>query len=154
VNRRRWLTLLTAGAAVLVATTGTGGFSAVEADRGLDVSVVADDRAHLGITVEETTGANGSTFTLLTLDDNFPHGTDVRVESVAAPDNAPIRVKSWSMDGPVDVTCVETTADTDVTLLIDARGDGVRVIKHKQVTVTCEEFTTNSTTETPTTTAD
>lgn len=137
-------------AAVLVATS-TGGFSAMAADRGVQVSVVDDEHAFLGITVEDTEGTVGNAqFTLLKLTDNF--GQDVDVDEVTvASDDAPIEVElpsaATATDGTylemddtltVPVSCTEpTTGKVDVTLHIVASGTGVTVVKDKTVAVEC-----------------
>jgi len=48
VNRRRLLALGFA-AALLASVAGTGGFASVDASRGIEVAVVDDDEAYLGI---------------------------------------------------------------------------------------------------------
>jgi len=53
--KRRNLILLLGGASSGAMSVGTGAFSSVEADRGVEVNVVDDDEAYLGITVNEET---------------------------------------------------------------------------------------------------
>jgi hypothetical protein len=60
VNRRHLL-LLGLAAVLLASAGGTGGFSAVDASRGIEVAVVDDDEAYLGI---EQHGVNGDTWKL------------------------------------------------------------------------------------------
>lgn len=136
--------------AVLIAT-GTGGFSAMAADRSLQVSVVEDEHAFLGIEVVEREGTVGNTqFTLLELTDNFGQDVDVDEVTVASED-APIEVElpseATSTDGDflamddtldVPVSCTEPTdGAVDVTLHIVASGTGVTVVKDKTVGVEC-----------------
>lgn len=45
MTRAKWLSVALAVAAAAALTTGTAGFSSVQADRGVSVSVVSDDRA-------------------------------------------------------------------------------------------------------------
>lgn len=134
-------------AAVLLATA-TGGFSAVAADRAVDISVADDRYALLGIEVGDTDGTvGGDPFTLLTLTDNFPQDVDADKVAVTS-DGAPIEVtldddaaeadgELLQMDDRLDVT-VACTRPTDgpesVTLHIVASGDDVTVTKDKTVT--------------------
>ena len=58
---RRHLLLFGLAAVLLASVGGTGGFSAVDASRGIEVAVVDDDEAYLGI---ERHGVNGDTWKL------------------------------------------------------------------------------------------
>jgi len=53
--KRRTLILLLGGTSSGAMSVGTGAFSSVEAERGVEVNVVDDDEAYLGIAVDEET---------------------------------------------------------------------------------------------------
>lgn len=144
----RYLSLVLVLLAALLAT-GTGAFTSVNGDRGMAVSVASDQRAMLGVDIDETDGVvGGDSFTVLDLIDNFSPGTSVQVTDVSVPSSAPIAVAGDSAgsalpaavdDTSVEATCEETADDQTVTVTVTVEGDGLTVTKHKEVPVTCEE---------------
>jgi hypothetical protein len=131
--------------AAFLFVTGSGAFDAASTDRDMSVRVVDDEDAYLGITVQQTEGTlSGDAFALLSLEDNFRQ--DVSVDSVSIPDEAPIRLDSASMDGPIEVNCTEASDEggEQVKLTIEVSGRNVEAVKNKQVTVTCIEASSTS----------
>lgn len=145
--------------AIALLATGTGGFSSIEAERGVDVAVAEDEHALLGIEVAETEGTVGNSFTLLKLFNNFDQ--DISVESVEADDKAPIDVQSATVNGAVTVECLSAVTSAEVDLTVSVTGDDVSITKYKDVEVTCNEATptpsptpTSTPTQTPNSTPD
>lgn len=71
----RRLALVLGLTAVVLLATGTGAFSSVSAERGVDVAVVDDEHAYVAIQNDETVGLSGSdqyTHTYLTVRNRFP----------------------------------------------------------------------------------
>jgi hypothetical protein len=122
---------------------GSGGFSAVSADRGIGAAVAADERAYLGI--QDRTPAEGTVagepITLLEVTDNFPE--DVDLDSVQLTDaEAPIALRSGSVEldpsGDVTATCTAPTDGTEtVSIRLRASGAGVETTLARQIAVDC-----------------
>lgn len=74
VNRRRLLGIGIA-IALLASVSGTGGFSSTVAERGVEVAVVDDDRAYLGI---DQAGVNDGTWNV-TMTNRLSSGTALDV---------------------------------------------------------------------------
>lgn len=134
---RRWLY----GGLLVLATTmlvSTGSFSALSADRGVDVAVAEDENAYLGVTTPENpTGTVGENFTLLTISDNS--GSDLELDSVNIDDQSPIELTSDPESfGAVTVSCNQSADDQNVDVVIEASSDGMTVDKTKTVSVSCE----------------
>ncbi|MUV90259.1 hypothetical protein GJ629_10440 [Halapricum sp. CBA1109] len=134
------------GAVLVLAVSllvGSGGFSAVSADRGVGAAVAADERAYLGI--QDRTPAEGTVagepITLLEVTDNFP--ADVDLDSVRLTDaQAPIALRSGSLEldpsGDVTATCTAPTDGTEtVSIRLRASGAGVEMALNRQIAVDC-----------------
>lgn len=125
---------------------GTGSFTSVSAERGLDVSVVDDQNAYLGVT-EETLeeGENGGQFTALHLEDQFPGDTDLELEHVETDGDFVTVTTSAGAEigGPsdpldVDVRCADDSVGTEtVEFSITAEGTGVKADVDHSVGITC-----------------
>lgn len=77
MNRRAWV-VLAAAAVALASTAGTGAVSSMSAERGMNVDVVEDERAYLGVDIETTTTENGTAVNV-TVSNQFPSGTTLDV---------------------------------------------------------------------------
>ncbi|MDY7082682.1 MAG: hypothetical protein SXQ77_09815 [Halobacteria archaeon] len=139
--RRLMLVLATA---VLLLAVGTTAFSSTAADRGVNVDVVKDSDAYLGITAGDLDVESGDETPLLTLENQFTTNLDsVSVETVDdgaldlsvkyAPDELGI---GNSGQVTAEVECSSKTTE-EVELLIEASGDTVSVEKRKQLEVEC-----------------
>ena len=115
---------------------GTAGFSAIDADRGIEVSVVDDDSAYLGVETVDPIVENESS-TVAVYENGF--GTDLDEFSVHAVSTDP-NVDATVADAPesldpgesarVDVVVESEDVDLDsvkLQLSVTASGDGVSV---------------------------
>jgi hypothetical protein len=108
----RFIVLLAGALAVLGATLGTGGFSAVAADRSVDIQVVDDDRAYLGIEQNATT-INDTTNLTVTVTNRFTErlgrvtvtlsGEDESIGSISPGQSSEARFTNVSCAGTVRV---------------------------------------------------
>jgi len=147
MGRLKWASLVFACAAVALAV-GAGAFTSVSADRGVEVAVVDDDEALLGVEKDESTGVvDGEPFHLLELTNRAPGSMQVESVSVSAASGGDAPIKVGRENDEIDRTlhleasCTDKTASTgeDVTLTIAVTGDNVQITKHKDVMVTCNE---------------
>ncbi|WP_227131109.1 hypothetical protein [Halorubellus salinus] len=135
MSRRGWL-VLGAAVVVLATTTGTGAFSAVNAERGIQVAVVDDDSAYLGVAITANATGNNTTATI-TVRNQFSDGTTLTTVTATSDDDivsltpgTTTLASGESGTGTVEnVTCGET-------VVIQARGDGVNVEFEREIT--CE----------------
>jgi len=152
--------LLVAAALALVSATATGGYGSVEADRGLDVSVAADDRAYLGVdSTDRSVPAGGATdVTVLTLENRFADrlgsidvavGGDDPTPPVAQTTTGPAELRAGESGGvTVTVACDNGTAShrTETwTVTVVAAGQGAAVELARSVDITCEPAALSST---------
>lgn len=121
---RRQPVLVAGVVAALVAVSGSAGFTSTAADRGVEVAVVDDDEAFLGVertTVNETDGtANLS----VTVTNRFPAGTTLDTVEVAVDGNTETRT---NVGTGVAVTVEFDSVDCDESLTVNAYGTGVEV---------------------------
>ncbi|MFC6785229.1 hypothetical protein ACFQFH_04600 [Halobaculum halobium] len=139
---------LAALAVAVLATTQTGAFVSVAADRPVTVNEVGDDRGYFGID-RETVSVAGNVSegeTLAVFTNRFPRAVDVDV-SVGDPDGYPV-LENVEPPGTLgegdagavtaDVQCDNSTAAQSVTLDIEAEGDGgLRFAASRTVRVEC-----------------
>jgi hypothetical protein len=109
--------LLLAGALVL-ATTGTGGFSSAAADRSVSVAVVGDEAAYLGVE-RDVVRVDGDPTLRVNVTNRFPS-----VETL----NVTVSVGNHSETSDVTETHVfELAADCDAPVHVTADGPGTHV---------------------------
>ena len=136
---------------------GTAGFTAMNADRGIEVSVVDDESAYLAANQTTDTVPSGTHTTVIELENRFGIDLDtVTVDDVrVAAENSNVTVEAFS--GPKDHEGVEAgeaapvtvtlsctaTESASVTLTFDVRasGDGVDLSTTYERDVTCEPET-------------
>lgn len=137
MNRRQIILIVMLAAAVSTAA-GTGSFSAVNADRNVDVAVAADENAYLGIDVKSAEGyVGGESFTILELTDRFPG--DLKLDSVTP-------YSDWVtiVDEPTDigdstpVTARCTGVGEDVSVTIEAASSDSSVVVERTIPVDCD----------------
>lgn len=121
------------GALLVVGTTvGTGGFSAIVADRGVDVTVVDDDHAYLGVDRSPSGTVNGTTNLTVTVTNRFGDGTTLAsVLLTATLDGTTKRLNSISAGESKDATLRGVPCDGYVA--IHAAGDSVDVSLSREV---------------------
>lgn len=150
-------------AAVLLAT-GTGGFSAMEADRGVTVAVVDDEHAYLGVTTHDHRLEPGMhDVTLLTLTNRFGRDLDVTVTVTDDDRGPPLLIQSYdrsenlpaytSRDVTADIVCSGQGGSETVTVAVVASSPGVEVQLSRDVTVVCDSATATPTATTQPTTS-
>lgn len=138
----RRLAFVLAATAVVLLVMGTGGFSAVTAERGVDARVVSDDRAYLGIEKENPEGiVYGEPVTILELTDRFADDValtelDVQSPVVELETSTPTDVGE-SSPLAVEVRCVDvsTSYTVDVTMVVEGSATTAQVTR--AVSVTC-----------------
>ncbi|MFC6953351.1 hypothetical protein [Halorubellus litoreus] len=132
MSRRGWLVL--AAAAVVVATTaGTGAFSAVSAERGIQIAVVDDDRAYLGVAVTANVSGNDTT-ARITVTNQFPQGTTLSaVTATVDGETVSLTPGSTTLDGGDSTTGTVANVTCGDTVTIRASGDGVRVELEREI---------------------
>lgn len=162
----RPLLALIALAVALMLTTGTGGFGAVQADRGVGVRVVADDDAYLRFAEHTPTvaGNRSATVGLADLENRFSRelGT-VAVEVYGDDETTLPALEGTSGPGSLGigrtgsvtatVNCANNPGNPSTerwTVSITASGPGVAIALDRSVAVTCENSpswnrTTNAT---------
>lgn len=122
-----------AGMLLVVGTTvGTGGFSAVSADRGVDVTVADDDHAYFGVDRSPSGTANGTTNLTVTVANRF--GTSTVLESVtltATLDGTTKRLSAISAGESKEATLRNVSCDGYVA--IRATGDSVDISLSREV---------------------
>jgi hypothetical protein len=109
--------LLLAGALVL-ATTGTGGFSSAAADRSVSVAVVGDEAAYLGVE-RDVVRVDGDPTLRVNVTNRFPSVDDLSV-TVDVGDESQTRTVTGSHT-------FEFPADCDASVHVTADGPGTHV---------------------------
>lgn len=129
-------------AATLALALGTGSFTALNAERNVDIATTNDDSAYLGISYDASSDE-------LQLTNNFE--TPLTVTNIETPasitaGNAPDEL---SVDAftTVSLSCSSTAESTSATgpVTVDADGEGVSVEVTQEVTVDCETATSTPT---------
>ena len=137
-------------AMVVAVTAGTGAFSATATDRGIEVAVVDDDEAYLGIETEPVSVPGNATTTvaLATFTNRFPSAVDVSVTVTEGTDSVPT---VGALAGPgtlesgergtlsADLTCDDSAAEARVDLEVRATGPETSVELTRTVAVACEQ---------------
>jgi hypothetical protein len=147
---RRWVF----GVLVLVAATallaGTGGYTTMAADRGLNVQVSDDAGALVGVEDQSPVKGvvGGDPVEALALTNNLDQSLSV---NASVPDDAPVTVADSNFGDGVTLQCTAESDEQSVPVTITASGDGVNVELTRSVDVTCTAPTTTTTTTTTTT---
>ena len=138
---RRRLLYLVAATLALSVIVGTGGFSAVSADRGVDVAVVPDEHAYLGIETVSTEATVGESVDVLRLRDNF--ASDVDLEAVHLVDSSvPADLEGPTGSAPLDdaasvsVSC-DGVGEGELTFEITAEGTSAEVVATRTIPFSC-----------------
>lgn len=127
---------------------GTGSFDVMNAERGVDVAVVADGNAYLNVTVvDDPAGdAGGESFVALRLANQFPGDAPLELVSVTT-DGSFVAVETGGTDigGPSDpldvrVRCGGSSTGTEtVEFSVVAEGPDVQVTLDRPVGISCTE---------------
>ncbi|RLM89217.1 hypothetical protein D3D02_08810 [Halobellus sp. Atlit-38R] len=147
---RRQVVLVAALLASLALVSNTAAYSSVHADRGVQVQVVGDEDAYLGLQRTTTNASNGTADLDVTVSNQFAAGTDL-TEIETSVDGTAVDLASGGSLAPGE-TSSHTFANVSCgdAVAIDASGSGVRVSLKRSVpcgntSLTTEE-TTNETT--------
>jgi len=152
--RRKRLIAVAVLVLAVPAATGTGSFSAMTAERGVDIAVAGDDNAFLGISQKGGEGVvGGESFTLLALTDRF--SGELRLSSVTTESSLvtidtspPIDIGDEEQVTPVRANC-DTAGSGAVTVSIVATGTDASVELERTVEVSCKHQQTKTATATP-----
>ena len=133
----RRVAVLLLGLAVIAAVVGTQAPTAVDAERGVSVTVVDDDEAYVGyearsVTVTNTT-TQTATATLVTVENRFPSSvevTDVSVDTSSALhidvlDDTGSITPGESASIRAEIRC-DRTVDDSVPVSVTLEGEGVQ----------------------------
>jgi hypothetical protein len=139
--KRRHAILLLGGASSGAMSIGTGAFSSVEADRGVEVSVVDDDEAYLGLDVENRIATVGRPAEVVEITNSFAdtlsldvsvEDTNEVVDEIAVSDESPGNEFFLTLNPgesvPVAITCGQT-GEAKFTLDFSGETDGATVEK-------------------------
>lgn len=143
MHRRQALLLLVVITVLPALVSGSGGFSEVAGDRGIDVEVADDESAYLGLAVGANEGhVGGDPFPVLQLTDQF--SGDLTLRSVSTGSSL-IEVETETPTDigetdpfAVEVSC-ETTGDETVRIAVVADGPGAYVSAEREVRTTCRQ---------------
>ncbi|KAB7517944.1 hypothetical protein [Halosegnis rubeus] len=127
-------------AATLTLSVGTGSFTALNADRNVDIGTTDDDSAYVGIAYDAATGD-------LQLTNNF--GTLLTVTEVETPasivtDSVPNELAAGASE-TVALSCADSTQSPAGTVTVTADGEDVSVEVTRDVTIDCETATATPT---------
>jgi hypothetical protein len=126
MNNYRTLAVVVGALLVVGTTVGTGGFSAMNADRGVDITVVDDDRAYLGVDRSPSGTANGTTNLTVTITNRLGSGTTLEsVTLTATLDDASKRLDSIQTGELKEATLRGVSCDGYIE--IRATGESVEV---------------------------
>ena len=156
----RALSLVLAFAAALGLVFGTAGFTAMEADRGLAVTVTNDDSAYLGYETLTDDAESGASTEVVEFHNRFSGKLDEFAVDVSIANHESTGASIDATDTPaplgggdaasvsVTLTCTGGNEEVDLTFDVDGQGSGVSVSLERThtVTVTCESKTDTSST--------
>jgi len=134
---------------IVLLTVQTGAFSRASADRGVDIAVVNDDDAYLGIEKRpvSVTSNESENASLVRLTNRFSRSLEL-VLTIAESDTERLPDIS-SVDGPTvlqsgesesiraTVRCDNLTATETATVGIQASNDGTRVVANRTIQISC-----------------
>ena len=141
--KRRNLILLLGGASSGAMSVGTGAFSSMEAERGVSVDVVDDDKAFVGYeTPNDAPVSNGDEITLVRVENRFNHDVsivDVNVEERAdvlgeisfyqdekkIKEDVPIIGSGGDVEIKAPVNWNQSDEEADIEITITVEGSGV-----------------------------
>lgn len=145
--------------AVVLLAAQTGAFSAIAADRDVQVTVVDDQSAYLGVETDPVSvpGNTTTSATLATVTNRFGSSIDVSVTVTEGSDSYPTLTGvtgpgtlSSGESAPVvaDVTCDDDANGERVDIGVEATGPDFGIQLTRSVEVTCERVVVTETTET------
>ena len=132
MNRRAWV-VVAAGLVALATTAGTGAVSSMSAERGMNVHVVDDKDAYLGLDVNTTTTENGTEVNV-TVSNQFPSGATLDVE--LRHDDVTLYPGNHSLESGETRWPTFENATCGEMVRITATGDGVTVELERRVDCT------------------
>lgn len=132
MNRRAWV-VIAAATVALATTVGTGAVSSISAERGMNVAVVDDEEAYLGLDVETVTTENGTEVNV-TVSNQFPDGTTLDV--TVSHDGVTAYPGKHSLESGETRWVAFENATCDGTVTVTATGDDVAVELERDVDCT------------------
>jgi len=133
MSRRRTFLLVVALVTTLGLTLGTGGFSSVSADRGIDIAVTDDEQAFLAFSQNTTDTTNGTTAVDVTVGNQYPAGTALSTVTVTINGTAVDLAENGQLSTGASRTYTFESVACDETIEIEAAGSGVEVSFNRSV---------------------
>ncbi|WP_176451457.1 hypothetical protein [Halorubrum sp. Eb13] len=141
--KRRNLILLLGGASSGAMSVGTGAFSSMEAERGVEVSVEDDEDAFVRYRSSKKTVSSNTTINLVEIRNQFGDDTEIEIEEaevkvteiegngptlVGEPVYPEEKFGQWDGDQVIigEVTCGEESGKSQFEVTVRVRGDGVQ----------------------------
>jgi len=133
MSNYRTFTVIVGALFVVGTTVGTGGFEAVTADRGVDVTVVDDDHAYLGVDRSPNGTSNGTTNLTVTITNRLGSGTTLETVTLTATlDGASKRL--YSIQAGESKEAILRGVSCDGYVAIRATGESVAISLSREVT--------------------
>lgn len=129
--------------AIIAFVIGTGGYSSMETERGVNLDVVNDEKANLGVSDENTVKTNGTVLLILT--NRFGAELTITVQATESNDylnisiiNIPFKLDRGA-SAPVTamVHCSKAVNGVPVVVHITASNSDVRISMNRTVRVSC-----------------
>ena len=147
---RRQVVLVAALLASLALVSNTAAYSSVHADRGVQVQVVGDEDAYLGLQRTTTNVSNGTADLEVTVSNQFAAGTDLTEVETTVGGTAVDLAAGGSLDPGERSSHTFANVSCADAVTIAASGSGVRVSLNRSVpcsntSLTTEERTNETT---------
>lgn len=113
--------------AAVALVTSTAGFSTASADRAVQVAVVDDDAAYLGIAERSSGTANGTTNLTVAVTNRFPTGTSLETVRVSAGGQTTALASGDPLDPGETRSATFENVACDSTFAVNASGSDVAV---------------------------
>lgn len=139
---RRQVVLVAALLASLALVSNTAAYSSVHADRGVQVQVVGDEDAYLGLQRTTTNASNGTADLEVTVSNQFAAGTDLTEIETTVGGTSVDLAGGGSIAPGESVSRTFANVSCDDVVSIAASGSGVRVSLNRGVPCSNTSLTT------------
>lgn len=138
----KYVSLALAAVAVVSIVVGGISFSSVAAERGVQVNVVDDDRAYLGLEQVEQNPQVDTRTTIIEVSNQFSSELALRISQVSGTEDVELEQSELTIgageSADLDVTCTES-GERDVTLNFVGSAAGSTVDATRTYTIDCQE---------------
>lgn len=124
---RKQLVLIAALVVAATLVTSSGGVSSIEASRNIQVAVVEDSSAFLGVNQTLSNTTNETTDLTLTVRNRFSSGTDLTMVSVTVGDETVYLAQNGSIDPGEQATANFDSVTCPGSVTVKASGSGVSI---------------------------